>query len=413
MMHRIKKNKVIIIGGGPAGLMAAEQISNAGHDVHLFDAMPTVGRKFLLAGIGGLNLTHSEAYPQFVTRYREREHEINQLLNQFNAQDLQQWASNLGVDTFTGSSGRVFPKEMKAAPLLRSWLQRLKKNGVQFNMRHRWVGWSGKQLIFNFNNNEINNNADAVVFALGGASWPQLGSDGAWVQLISEHGLEIEKLKPSNCGFNTNWSDYFKQKFSGEALKSVEGSIVDVDKIKSRKKSQIIITENGVEGSLIYALSAHIRELIERDGQATLYLDLVPDKSIERVFHEVTMPRGSRSISSHLKSKLGLDSLKTALIYECLKKEIIENSELLAKAIKHLPITCISTRPIEEAISCAGGVKFDSLDQNLMSKNNPSIFFAGEMLDWEAPTGGYLLTACFASGFVAGLGVNNYLKSSQ
>lgn len=410
LMNHSNKHKVIIIGGGPAGLMAAEVISNAGNEVHLFDAMPTVGRKFLLAGIGGLNLTHSEEYSKFVERYRERKTEVSQMLEQFNAEHLQAWAANLGIETFVGSSGRVFPKEMKAAPLLRTWLQRLKKNHVQFYMRHRWMGWQGDQLIFSFNDEELIKDADAIVFALGGASWPKLGSDGAWVSILRKSGVEIDTLKPANCGFNIEWSDYFKQKFAGASLKSVEAYVVDVHQNKAIKKSQIIITENGIEGSLVYALSAPIRELIERDGHATLYLDLVPDKNIERVLTEVSMPRGSRSLSSHLKSKLGIDSLKTALLYECLDQETLNNPVRLAKAIKHLPIICLSTRPISEAISSAGGVRFESLDENLMSVKHPKVFFAGEMLDWEAPTGGYLLTACFSSGYVAGLGVNKYLS---
>lgn len=412
-MNNFNKNKVIIIGGGPAGLMAAEVISNSGNEVHLFDAMPTVGRKFLLAGIGGLNLTHSEEYSKFVERYRERKNEVSQMLEQFNAKHLQEWAANLGIETFVGSSGRVFPKEMKAAPLLRTWLQRLKKNHVQFYMRHRWMGWQGDQLIFSFNDEEIIKDADAIVFALGGASWPKLGSDGEWVSILKKSGVEIEDLKPANCGFNIEWSDYFKKNFAGASLKSVEAYVIDVNQNKVIKKSQIIITENGIEGSLIYALSAPIRELIERDEQAILYLDLVPDKNIERVLKEVSMPRGSRSLSSHLKSKLGIDSLKTALLYECLDQETLNNLERLAKAIKQLPITCLSTRPISEAISCAGGVKFESLDENLMSAKKSKVFFAGEMLDWEAPTGGYLLTACFSSGYVAGLGVNKYLSKNK
>jgi uncharacterized flavoprotein (TIGR03862 family) len=409
-MNENKKKKIIVIGGGPAGLMAAEKISNSGHEVHVYDAMPTVGRKFLLAGIGGLNLTHSEVYSTFIEKYRERKSEVSQLLKQYNAQHLQEWAGNLGIETFVGSSGRVFPKEMKAAPLLRAWLQRLKKNGVQFHMRHQWMGWQDENLRFTTTEGEIHATADAVVFALGGASWPKLGSNGKWISLLTELGMEIAELKPSNCGFNISWSSFFKQKFSGSALKSVEAMLVDIKQNKIQKRSQIVITENGVEGSLIYALSAPIRELIDRDGHAIVYLDLVPDKEIERVMKEVGMPRGSRSLSSHLKSKLGIDSLKTALIYECLQDDVINNPGLLAKAIKKLPITCISTRPIDEAISTAGGILFESLDQNLMSKNKHGYFFAGEMLDWDAPTGGYLLTACFASGYVAGNGVNKYLE---
>lgn len=402
--------KVVVIGGGPAGLMAAEAISAAGFAVDLFDAMPSVGRKFLLAGKGGMNLTHSEDASQFVQRYRHRQQHIAPLLDDFSGETLRDWAAELGIATFIGSSGRVFPTDMKAAPLLRAWLHRLRESGVRFHMRHRWLGWKDDQLQFSTPHGETLVQADALVLALGGGSWARLGSDGAWVDVLRAHAVDVAALRPSNCGFDVGWSEYFRTRFAGSPITAVAASVPADADFATPRQGQFVVTESGVEGSLIYALSAGLRDQIERDGHAVLTLDLVPGKSTERVVAEVSAPRGSRSLSSHLQSKLGLDKLKTALLHECLPKEILQDPTQLATAIKALPLRLNAARPIDEAISSAGGVRFDAMDQQLMLGALPGVFCAGEMLDWEAPTGGYLLTACFASGKRAGNGAVAYLQ---
>jgi len=414
---------VAIIGGGPAGLMAAEVLSQAGIQVDVYDAMPSVGRKFLMAGKGGMNITHSEPFANFLTRYGSRRKHIEPLLNAFSPDALREWIQGLGIDTFVGTSGRVFPTDMKAAPLLRAWLHRLREYGVHFHMRHRWVGWDeARALRFEVPNSphptllppagEGANvkiiKVDAVILALGGGSWPQLGSDGAWVPLLSQHGATVAPLRPSNCGFDIAWSTHFRERFVGEPLKSVAASFSDV-----RKQGECVITTHGIEGGLIYAISAPLRDEIERIGSATLHLDLLPDWSAERVLTEVAHPRGSRSLSSHLQSRLGLKGVKANLLREALSAEQMNDAALLAHTIKHLPLRLIATRPIAEAISTAGGVTFESLDEKLMIKKSPGLFCAGEMLDWEAPTGGYLLTACFASGRVAGMGALAWLRSQS
>jgi uncharacterized flavoprotein (TIGR03862 family) len=401
--------KIIVIGGGPAGLMAAETIAKAGGQVDVYDAMPSVGRKFLLAGKGGMNLTHSEEHAAFLGRYGSRADMLAPMIGQFNADALRAWAADLGVSTFVGSSGRVFPTDMKAAPLLRAWLHSLRQSGVQFHMRHRWLGWDGARLRFATPLGEVFVAADAVVLALGGGSWARLGSDGAWVRLLQAKGIPIAPLQPANCGFDVAWSDYFKQRFAGHPVTSVIAHVSDQSGSVIARQGQFVMTEGGVEGSLIYALSSHLRDAIARDGKAILHLDLVPGKSFDRVRAEVMHPRGSRSLSSHLHSRLGLDSLKTALLHECLPTEYFQQPERLAAAIKFLPLTLIAPRPIDEAISSAGGVCFEGLDAHLMCRDFPGLFCAGEMLDWEAPTGGYLLTACFATGRQAGIGALAWL----
>lgn len=405
--------KVIVIGGGPSGLMAAETIANAGYRVDLFDAMPSVGRKFLLAGKGGMNLTHSEEQSAFLVRYGARAEVLAPVINQFDGEALRTWAAELGISTFVGSSGRVFPTDMKAAPLLRAWLHRLRQSGVQFHMRHRWLGWDGKGLQFMAPSGAVFVAADAVVLALGGGSWARLGSDGSWVPLLQAKGIQIAPLQAANCGFDVVWSDYFKQRFAGHPVTSVIAHIKAQSAADIARQGQFVMTEGGVEGSLVYALSAHLRDTITRDGKAILHLDLVPGKSAERVRAEVSHPRGSRSLSSHLRSRLGLDSLKTALLHECLTDECFQEPEQLATAIKFLPLTLIAARPIDEAISSAGGVRFETVDSQLMLRDLPGVFCAGEMLDWEAPTGGYLLTACFATGRQAGLGVLEWLGRNK
>lgn len=387
--------------------MAAEVLSQAGLTVDVYDAMPSVGRKFLMAGKGGMNITHSEPLANFLTRYGSRREHIEPLLQNFSPDALREWIHGLGIDTFVGTSGRVFPTDMKAAPLLRAWLHRLREHGVRFHMRHRWTGWNEQgELRFTTPTGEIGIKAEAAVLALGGCSWPQLGSDGAWGPLLARHGARVAPLRPSNCGFEVAWSKHFRERFVGEPLKSVAASFGEV-----RKLGECLITEHGIEGGLIYALSAPLRDEIESKASATLHLDLLPDWSAQRVLTEVSHPRGSRSLSSHLQSRLGLKGVKANLLREVLSAEQMNDCTLLAATLKALPLKLTATRPLREAISSAGGVTFDSLDTNLMLKKTPGIFCAGEMLDWEAPTGGYLLTACFASGRAAGSGVLNWLKS--
>jgi uncharacterized flavoprotein (TIGR03862 family) len=398
---------VAVIGGGPAGLMAAEVLSQAGVQVDVYDTMPSVGRKFLMAGKGGMNITHSEPLNNFLTRYGPRREYIEPLLLAFSPDELREWIFGLGIETFVGTSGRVFPVDMKAAPLLRAWLHRLRENGVRFHMRHHWVGWNGRgELIFTTPDGERLINPDATVFGLGGGSWPQLGSDGAWTPILANIGATIAPLRPSNCGFDIAWSAHFRERFVGEPLKSVSANFEEI-----RKQGECVITEHGIEGGLIYALSAPLRDEIDRNGSATLYLDLLPDWSTDRVRIEVAHPRGSRSLSSHLQSRLGLQGVKANLLREVLSVAQMNDATFLANTIKHLPLQLISARPIAEAISTAGGVTFESLDANLMLIKSPGIFCAGEMLDWEAPTGGYLLTACFASGRVAGSGALDWIRS--
>lgn len=407
---------VAVIGGGPAGLMAAQILVDAGLTVHLFDAMPSIGRKFLLAGKGGLNLTHSEGADTFAGRYGARRDAIERVLADFDSSALRDWAQGLGIETFVGTSGRVFPKDMKAAPLLRAWLHRLRHpaqgDGVQFHMRHRWLGWGeDNSLLFETPQGNTVFKAAAVVLALGGGSWARLGSNGAWVPLLAQKGVAVAPLLPSNCGFDVRggWSEHFQSHFAGQPFKSVAISIPSVQGDGWRRKGEFVATASGVEGSLIYAASARLRDEILRNGSASFLLDLLPYMSAEKVLQEVRHPRGSRSLSSHLKSRLSLDGIKSAILHEMLDKSAFNDSTQLAAAIKALPITLQAARPIDEAISSAGGVLFEVLNDGLMLEQLPGVFCAGEMLDWEAPTGGYLLHASFATGRAAGQGILQWL----
>ncbi|MDC0687251.1 TIGR03862 family flavoprotein [Mitsuaria sp. RG] len=398
---------VAVIGGGPAGLMAAETLARRGMAVEVFDAMPSVGRKFLLAGVGGMNITHSEPYPAFVGRYGARQGEIDTLLRDFDGEALRQWIHGLGIETFVGTSGRVFPRDMKAAPLLRAWLKRLRESGVVIHTRHRWLGWTAEgALRISYPQGELQVRADAVVLALGGGSWARLGSDGAWVPLLAERGVDISALRASNCGFEVEgWSDLLKDKFAGAPLKNIALAMPGA----ASRKGEFILTAQGVEGSLVYAWSAALREAIDCDGRATLLLDLLPDRPVDKIAQALAKPRGSRSMAKHLHGQLGIDGVKAALLRELTDQATFADPERLAAAIKALPITLVRTRPLDEAISSAGGVRFEGLDEGLMARNLPGVFCAGEMLDWEAPTGGYLLTACFASGLRAGNAAADWL----
>ncbi|OFJ46462.1 NAD(FAD)-utilizing dehydrogenase [Janthinobacterium lividum] len=403
---------IAVIGGGPAGLMAAQAAADQGAKVELFDAMASVGRKFLLAGRGGMNITHAEGYPTFVSRYARQASRLQAALDQFGPQNVRDWAHGLGVDTFVGSSNRVFPTDMKAAPLLRAWLHRLREAGVQFHMRHRWTGWQDGQLIFATPDGACLRSFDAVILALGGGSWARLGSDGAWVPLLQGQGVAVAALAPANCGFDVDWSAHFSSRYAGEHLATVAITAQDIDGLTVKRQGQFVITAGGVEGSLIYALSAALREQIAAQGSSTIWLDLTPDFSSERVFEEVTRPRGARSMSSHLQSRLGIKGVKSGLLRECLSAADFADEAKLARAIKLLPVTLQRPRPIDEAISSAGGVVFDGIDGSML-RAMPGVFVAGEMLDWEAPTGGYLLTACLAQGKAAGEQAVAWLESTR
>ncbi|RTL54213.1 MAG: TIGR03862 family flavoprotein [Rhodocyclaceae bacterium] len=392
--------------------MAAEVLARQGLAVMVFDAMPSVGRKFLMAGKGGMNITHSEPRAPFVARYGDRAATIAPLLDEFGPEALQAWIQGLGIETFVGSSGRVFPTEMKAAPLLRAWLHRLRQMGVGFHVRHRWLGWGDDgSLCFATTAGEVRHRPAATVLALGGGSWPRLGSDGAWVSLLADKGIAVAPLRPANCGFDVAWSPHLLERCAGEPVKSVVASCTDEAGVVHVRQGECVITDNGLEGGLVYALSAYLREAIARRGYALLTLDLLPGRSLQWVQGEVARPRGSRSMASHLQSRLNITGVKAALLRECVSREDFADPVRLAAAIKALPISLAAPRPMAEAISTAGGVAFEELDGSLMVKGLPGVFCAGEMLDWEAPTGGYLLTACFATGHAAGQGVLRWLSN--
>jgi uncharacterized flavoprotein (TIGR03862 family) len=394
---------VAVVGGGPAGLMAAERLLEAGCRVDLFDAMPSVGRKFLLAGKGGLNLTHGEPFEPFVGRYRERAAALRPLLAAFGADALRAWALALGVETFVGSSGRVFPADFKAAPLLRAWLHRLRAQGLRLHMRHRWQGWAPDgSLRFDAPGGERRVLAEATVLALGGASWPHLGSDGSWVPWLHDAGVPLRPLVAANCGFERPWSEHLRRHHAGAPLKAVALAWVEADGRRIVQRGECIVSDYGLEGGLVYAASAALREAIARDGRATCWLDLLPSRSEAEVAQAIAHPRGRRSLASHLKSRLGLAGVRAALLHELLPRERLADPARLAAAIKALPVELLAPRPVAEAISSAGGVPLEALDDGLMLRARPGVFCAGEMLDWEAPTGGYLLTACLATGRWAG-----------
>lgn len=398
--------RAAIIGGGPAGLMAAEVLLAGGVQVDLYDAMPSVGRKLLLAGRGGLNLTHSEPNEAFFSRYGAAEPALVPVLQAFDGPALRRWVSDLGVDTFVGTSGRVFPTDMKAAPLLRAWLHRLRAQGLRTHMRRRWQGWTADGGL-DFGDEVVQ--ADATVLALGGASWARLGSDGAWVPTLQNSGVAVSPLRPANCGFDAAkpWSAYLRERHAGQPVKPVAASFEG-----RRQQGEFVLTDTGVEGSLVYGFSAALRDAIEREGRATWVLDLLPDHTLARVLEELKRPRGPRSVATHLKSRLGVAGLKLALLHEALGADGVSDPSRGATLLKAYPLELVAPRPVDEAISTAGGVAWSAMDEQLMLKAKPGVFCAGEMLDWEAPTGGYLLTACWATGRWAGLGALGWLGRS-
>ena len=393
-----------VIGGGPAGLMAAQAARAMGVEVDLFEAKGSVGRKFLIAGKGGLNLTHGEPRPAFDHRYGRRSAAIAHWLDQFDADALREWARGFGVETYIGSSGRVFPMDRKAAPLLRGWVRRLREDGVRFHVQHRCIGWSQDgALRFDTPSGLVHARARASVFALGGGSWPELGSDGAWTAWMGERGVDIAPLQPSNCGFDIGWSAHFAERHAGAPLKPVIAHWRDGDGIERSLQGECVVTATGIEGSLVYALSATLRDAIAAQGSAVLELDLAPGRDLARLQHDFAQPRRGRSVGEHLRRQTGLDGVKAALVFEVLGKDGLNDAAVVARTIKRLPLRLRSARPIAEAISSAGGVRLEATDSALaVSALTDNVFCAGEMLDWEAPTGGYLLTACFASGLIAG-----------
>ncbi|MFC2063992.1 TIGR03862 family flavoprotein [Chloroflexota bacterium] len=403
-----------VVGGGPAGLMAAEVLAGHGHIVDLYESKPGAGRKFLVAGKGGLNITHSEPFDQFILKYGDKKGILKPILKRFGPGDLQNWVNEMGFETFVGTSGRVFPVGMKSSPILRTWLRRLNDLAVRFHYRHQWLGWNEKGLIqFNTPGGKVASSYDVLIIALGGGSRPELGSDANWIPILQERGVEIQPLKPSNCGFNTSWSDVFRTRFEGQPVRQVSLKFRDCEGNNFEQQGEFIISSYGLEGSLIYAASALIREEIGRKDAATIYLDLAPDWSLGKLEERLSRVRGKTSISNHLRKSIGFEGVKTGLLREILPPERFNQAVELAASVKNLPITLHSARPLAEAISSAGGVTFESVDEKLMIKNLPGVFCAGEMLDWEAPTGGYLLTACFSTGYHAGVSALNYLELLQ
>lgn len=391
------KRRIGIVGGGPAGLMAAETASELGAEVHVFDSMPSVGRKFLMAGKSGLNITHAEDHASLRSRYGEAIDRLGTALDEFDGAAVRAWAQDLGIETYVGSSGRVFPTMMKASPLLRAWLKRLGEQGVSFHTRHRLVGLADRTLVFETPDGTVEDRFDAVVLALGGASWPRLGSDARWVSMLAEAGVEMAPFQPANCGFEVSWSAVFSERFAGQPIKSVVATS-DAGAIPG----EFVVTRWGVEGSLVYAHAAALRDRLAREGAASLTLDLVPGRSLERLARDLMKQPAKTSFSNRMRKGAGLDGVKLGLVRELIPDAASLDASRLAEQLKSIALPLASPRAMEEAISVAGGIKWESVERNLMLRALPGVFIAGEMLDWEAPTGGYLLTACFATGRVAG-----------
>jgi uncharacterized flavoprotein (TIGR03862 family) len=396
---------VAIIGGGPAGLMAAEVLGAAGCKVTIYEAMPTVGRKFLLAGKSGLNITHAEDYHRFRMRFGDASARLRAALDAFTPGDVRAWAAGLGTETFVGSSQRVFPRSMKASPLLRSWLRYLDEIGVEVLTRHRWTGFDGDALCIEGPEGVKRIQPAATLFALGGASWPRLGSDAVWTDWLAEKGVKIEPFRPANCGFDVAWSHVMRDGFAGAALKGVTATSA-----AGTFQGEFVVSAHGIEGSLVYHHAASLRDGLERDGHAELIIDLAPGRSIERLTADLAKQDRKASFSTRLRKGAGLEGVKVALLRELAPGSSTGSPAELAQHIKHLAIPVIRPRPIAEAISSAGGISFEGVDEHYMLNALPGMFAAGEMLDWEAPTGGYLLTACFATGRAAAWGILDWLE---
>lgn len=396
-----------IIGSGPAGLAAAEMLA-ADAEVHVFDVMPSPGRKLLLAGKSGLNITHAEDLDLFLSRFGTARAALEPALRNFPPEAIRQWAAALGTETFVGSSGRVFPTAMKASPLLRAWLARLRELGVTLHMRHRWQGWNSEGvLVFDTPDGVQKFSADATVLALGGASWPRLGTDGLWAAMLAERSVRINALRPANCGFDIGWSAHLRERFAGSPVKPVSLSFG-----AHTVRGEFVVSANGIEGSAVYALSAVLRDAIAAQGSATLLLDLLPDRRLDSLTRMLSRPRGKASLASHLRKSAGIEGLKAALLRETADAEVLADPARLAAHLKALPLLLTAARPLAEAISTAGGVSLEEIDTQFMLRCLPGVFVAGEMLDWEAPTGGYLLSACLATGRAAGSGALHFLTTS-
>ncbi|WFU12598.1 TIGR03862 family flavoprotein (plasmid) [Rhizobium sp. CB3090] len=397
--------QITIIGGGPAGLMAAEVLSLSGHRVTVYDSMPTVARKFLLAGKSGLNITHSEEYIRFAGRFGPSSDRLRSALDAFTPDDIRTWAAGLGTETFTGSSGRVFPKVMKASPLLRAWLGRLEAQGVKVLTRHRWSGFAEGGFAFDTPEGRSVIRCDAALLALGGASYPRLGSDAAWITWLRDKGIDIGDFQPANCGFDVAWSTIFKERFAGEPMKAVTAT-----SDAGTFPGEFVISGHGIEGSLVYAHAASLRDRLESDGKVALTVDLAPGRTAERLSRDLARQDGKASFSNRLRKGAGVEGVKAALLRELVSPANLADPERLSRLIKALPIPLLRPRPITEAISSAGGIRWSGIDDGYMLKALPGIFVAGEMIDWEAPTGGYLLSACFATGRAAARGIEAWLR---
>lgn len=407
------KRRVAIVGGGPAGLMAAEVLSREPRfEVTVYDAMPSVGRKFLLAGRGGLNLTHSEAVDSFMARYGTRAQSLWAAIDACPPDHVRRWCEGLGQETFVGSSGRIFPKAMKASGLLRAWLKRLVQQGVRFETRHWWTGFDeAGRLVFVTQDGEVSVQADATLLTLGGASWPRFGSNGAWVNVLEDAGIDVAPLLPANVGFLVAWSDVFRQRFEGQPIKSIAASHGAWS-----ARGEALITASGIEGGVIYALSASLRDAVMESGSATLVIDLKPDMDVAALTQQLQRERSKQSMSTYLRKSVRLPPVAIGLLQEAaFSHGVLLNAlepESLAAAIKAVPVLIAGVSPLEKAISSAGGVRFEAFDEKFMLKALPGVFVAGEMLDWEAPTGGYLLQACFSTGAAAGRGIAEWLDGT-